>query len=83
MIQIDGLNKSYGKKNEVEVLYYFQYIEQFYVSFSKFFVLVSYKMQNSKLFDINSPLLCGIISEKDIITERNIKSTRDNQLNLF
>ncbi|MBE5965514.1 MAG: DUF1848 domain-containing protein [Lachnospiraceae bacterium] len=40
-------------------------------------------IENSKLFDINSPLLCSTISEKDVINERNVKSIRDNQLSLF
>lgn len=32
--------------------------------------------QNSELYDVNSPLLCGRITEKDKITERKVKSLK-------
>jgi len=37
-------------------------------------------IKNSKLYDIHSPILCSKLSDKDIVTERNIKSIKDNQL---
>lgn len=39
--------------------------------------------ENVKLYDVNSPLLCGNIGVKDIITERKIKSMKDEQISLF
>ncbi len=33
-------------------------------------------------YDVNSPLLCGVISEEDKITERKMKSLREEQLKL-
>lgn len=39
--------------------------------------------ENSQLYNIHSPLLCSMISDKDILTERNVKSIRDNQIYLF
>ncbi len=39
--------------------------------------------ENSKLYDLHSPLLCGRITEMDKITERSVKSMRDNQFRLF
>lgn len=40
-------------------------------------------LQNSKLYDVNSPLLCGIIGEDDKITERAVKSLKEPQLTLW
>ncbi|MDE7045933.1 MAG: DUF1848 domain-containing protein [Acetatifactor sp.] len=40
-------------------------------------------LQNSKLYDVNSPLLCGTIAEDDKITERAVKSLRESQLTLW
>lgn len=40
-------------------------------------------LQNSKLYDVNSPLLCGNITEDDKITERAVKSLKDSQLTLW
>ena len=39
-------------------------------------------LQNSKQYDVNSPLLCGTIAEDDKITERAVKSLKDPQLTL-
>lgn len=39
--------------------------------------------KNAGLYDVHSPLLCGSISDEDVITERNIKSVIDNQLYIF
>lgn len=36
--------------------------------------------ENVKLYDVNSPLLCGRIGPDDRITERNVKSLRDPQI---
>lgn len=38
---------------------------------------------NTKLYDVNSPLLCGIVGKKDIITERKVKSLKVEQFSLF
>lgn len=40
-------------------------------------------LQNSRLYDVNSPLLCGNITENDRITERAVKSLKDPQLTLW
>lgn len=40
-------------------------------------------LQNSKLYDVNSPLLCGTIGEDDKITERAVKSLKEPQLALW
>lgn len=40
-------------------------------------------MKNTQLYDIHSPILCSKLSDEDIITERNVKSVKDNQLYLF
>lgn len=40
-------------------------------------------LQNSKLYDVNSPLLCGTITEADKITERAVKSLKVLQLSLW
>lgn len=39
--------------------------------------------QNSQLYNVNSPLLCGSISPDDKITERKIKSLKESQLTLW
>lgn len=36
-----------------------------------------------KAYDVKSPLLCGNIGPEDKITERKVKSLKDNQLSLF
>jgi hypothetical protein len=36
-----------------------------------------------KLYDINSPLLCGIVNKDDVITNRKVKSLRIGQISLF
>lgn len=38
--------------------------------------------KNAALYDAHSPILCGSISEEDVITERNVKSLRTEQLSL-
>lgn len=37
----------------------------------------------AELYDVNSPLLCGTVTEQDKITERKMKSLREEQLSLF
>lgn len=39
--------------------------------------------ERAKLYDVNSPLLCGKIEDGDKITERKVKSLKEIQLNLF
>ncbi len=39
--------------------------------------------QNCKLYDVNSPILCGKITENDKITERNIKSLKEKQSSIW
>jgi len=39
--------------------------------------------ENVKLYDINSPLLCGDIGLDDKITEKKVKSMKDRQISLF
>lgn len=39
--------------------------------------------QNCELYDVNSPLLCGKISENDKITERKVKSLKEKQLTIW
>lgn len=36
-----------------------------------------------KLYDVNSPLLCGNIGKEDKITERKLKSLKEEQISLF
>lgn len=36
-----------------------------------------------RLYDVNSPLLCGEVTELDKITERKMKSLREEQISLF
>lgn len=36
-----------------------------------------------KLFDVNFPLLCGIVGKDDKITDRRVKSLKDHQIRLF
>lgn len=38
---------------------------------------------NIKFYDVNSPLLCGVVGEDDVITDRKVKSLRVGQLRLF
>ena len=40
-------------------------------------------LQNGKLYDVNSPLLCGTIGEDDKITQRSVKSLKEPQLTLW
>lgn len=40
-------------------------------------------LQNSRRYDVNSPLLCGTVAEDDKITERAVKSLRKSQLTLW
>lgn len=40
-------------------------------------------LENAKRYDVNSPLLCGIIREGDKITERKVKSLKTGQLSLL
>lgn len=40
-------------------------------------------LRNSRLYDVNSPLLCGTITEDDKITERPAKSLKQSQLTLW
>lgn len=40
-------------------------------------------LQSSRLYDVNSPLLCGTVTEDDIITERTVKSLKEPQLTLW
>ena len=37
-------------------------------------------LQNSKLYDVNAPLLCGNITKDDKITERAVKSLKESQV---
>lgn len=37
----------------------------------------------AELYDVNSPLLCGTVTEQDKITERKMKSLREEQLSFF
>lgn len=39
--------------------------------------------QSAALYDPYSPLLCGTVSESDKITERSVKSLKDNQISLW
>lgn len=40
-------------------------------------------IKNCHNYDVNSPLLCGTISDDDVITERKIRSIKETQLSLF
>lgn len=40
-------------------------------------------MRNNSLYDVNSPLLCGEITEADKITERKVKSLKEKQLTVW
>jgi len=40
-------------------------------------------LRNCNKYSYSSPILCGQVSEDDKITERKVKSLRDDQLNLF
>ena len=39
--------------------------------------------ESVKAYDVDSPLLCGLVGPDDRITERKVKSLKDNQLSLF
>ncbi len=39
--------------------------------------------QSCKLYDVNSPLLCGEVTENDRITERKVKSLKQKQLAIW
>ena len=42
------------------------------------------KVQESvKLYDVNSPLLCGVVGGEDRITERKMRSLKDPQMGIF
>ncbi len=40
-------------------------------------------VKNCKTYDVNSPLLCGKLSEDDKISERAVKSIKEEQMTLF
>lgn len=40
-------------------------------------------LRNSRVYDVNSPILCGRITEEDRVTERKVKSLRELQGNFF
>ena len=40
-------------------------------------------IKNCHNYDVNSPLLCGTVMENDVITERKVRSIRENQISLF
>jgi len=40
-------------------------------------------IRNCNKYDVNSPILCGLIDEKDRITERKVKSLKESQLSIF
>lgn len=40
-------------------------------------------VKNYSIYDPKSPLLCGILDEKDQITERKVRSCKDLQMSLF
>ena len=39
--------------------------------------------ENCRNYDANSPLLCGVVHEDDLITERKVKSLKSGQLSLL
>lgn len=39
--------------------------------------------KNSEMYDVNSPILCGVISEDDKVTERKVKSLFEKQIDIF
>lgn len=39
--------------------------------------------RNIQNYDVNSPILCGRITEEDKITERKVSSLKDGQLKLW
>lgn len=45
----------------------------------------SYDRVNNNIcsYDVNSPLLCGVVNENDVITERKVKSLKMEQLNFL
>lgn len=40
-------------------------------------------IKNCESYDVNSPLLCGMVPEDDKITERKVKSLKEEQLSLW
>lgn len=40
-------------------------------------------VSNCKSYDPNSPLLCGIVSKEDKITERKVQSIKEHQVSIF
>lgn len=40
-------------------------------------------IKNGESYDVNSPLLCGTVSEDDKITERKVKSLKEEQLSFW
>jgi len=40
-------------------------------------------IKNCQNYDVNSPLLCGTISNEDVITERKVRSIKETQISLF
>ncbi len=40
-------------------------------------------IKNCQNYDLNSPLLCGAISDDDVITERKVRSIKETQIGLF
>lgn len=39
--------------------------------------------ENAKFYDVNSPLLCGNLGPDDKITDRKVKTLKDNQMSFF
>lgn len=39
--------------------------------------------EHARLYDVNSPLLCGEVGPEDRVTQRKVKSLKDEQFNLF
>lgn len=39
--------------------------------------------KNCNKYDPDSPILCGILAEDDKITERKVKSLKEQQLSIF
>lgn len=40
-------------------------------------------VKNCSNYDPNSPILCGVLDVKDKITERKVKSLKEQQLSIF
>ena len=39
--------------------------------------------ENCKKYDVNSPLLCGAVTEGDVVTVRKVKTLKEGQISLF